>query len=329
MIRAVVIGLGRIGFSLENDPYREKPCTHVGAIIKNRSTQLVAGVDTDLEKRQVFTKKTGTLAFSSWEEVVTNVGIPHLVCIATPASAHGIYLQKAIKSQVPVVVMEKPIAENYREALKLKNYVDRNKNISRTRVVVNHERRFAEDYLYVSKLLKQQTLGELSSISGALYTNVPTNIATLLHDGTHLTDTVNFLSGSYSDNINKKKITDFKLLANNQSHGIKFYFRFNGTPTYLEIGGRKDYFHFEISLMFSKGKIEIGNNIFAEYRIKPSKLYRGFTSLVKSNRTFTKTKYFSNMLKHAVWLCKNPKAKSGSSINDAFLVYQIMEKIAE
>ena len=52
--RAVVIGLGRIGFKLEGDYGRAKPCTHAGAYQRSRRVELVGGYDIDLEQSQKF-----------------------------------------------------------------------------------------------------------------------------------------------------------------------------------------------------------------------------------------------------------------------------------
>ena len=41
--RAALVGLGRIAWTLEDDPKRDHPCTHAGALANLEGVDLVAG----------------------------------------------------------------------------------------------------------------------------------------------------------------------------------------------------------------------------------------------------------------------------------------------
>ena len=41
--RAALVGLGRIAWTLEDDPKRDHPCTHAGALASLQGVDLVAG----------------------------------------------------------------------------------------------------------------------------------------------------------------------------------------------------------------------------------------------------------------------------------------------
>ena len=61
-VRCAVIGLGRIGSTLEADALREKPCTHTGAIIANPDCLLIAGADIDADARRQYLQDWGDAA---------------------------------------------------------------------------------------------------------------------------------------------------------------------------------------------------------------------------------------------------------------------------
>ena len=54
--KAAVIGVGRIGMKLENDPKRLKPATHFGMWNSNKQTDLVAVCDNDDQNLQIAKK---------------------------------------------------------------------------------------------------------------------------------------------------------------------------------------------------------------------------------------------------------------------------------
>src|SRR6056297_2259017 len=58
-ITCAVVGLGRIGSTLEKDRLREKPCTHTGAILANQDCRLIGGADIDQEARRRYLEDWG------------------------------------------------------------------------------------------------------------------------------------------------------------------------------------------------------------------------------------------------------------------------------
>ncbi|MFC1613764.1 hypothetical protein ACFL5K_00535 [Gemmatimonadota bacterium] len=51
---AAIVGTGRIGWMLENDPLRGGPCTHAGALAATGKACLVAGADPDTGRLSAF-----------------------------------------------------------------------------------------------------------------------------------------------------------------------------------------------------------------------------------------------------------------------------------
>lgn len=327
-IDCVVIGLGRIGFELTRDPYREKPCTHTEAIQAHPRTQLLAGIDINPNKRKSFNQQTRVPTYPDWNNYLNYHPIPGILCIATPPSTHGEYLRVALKYKIPVVVVEKPITSTYHEALSLKK-VFRN---SSTRVIVNHERRFADDYYYVKKTIEKKKYGDLLSLNGYLFTHFGSPFQILYHDGTHLLDIADFLTKPEEKVKNKKTSPQIKKLQRQhqgKDKALRFTTSLNGVPCFFEVGGEKQFFHFELHLIFQKGIIHIGNHIYNEWVAGPSRHYKGFISLNQKKKIFSKTHYFLNMLKHAIHLYDHPKKQSESSIEDALLIFKVYQGLSK
>lgn len=320
MINCVIVGLGRIGVFLEKDPYREKPASHKGVIDDNPQTSLVAGIDIDSKKRKQFSQLFKTPSYLNLKGAFENHQID-ILHIATPTTTHLSILKEAIGYNIPVVVLEKPIANYYFEAKKILPLLRK----CSTRVIINHERRFSKDYNYLKKIIDNRKYGKLLSINSFLFTGNPSNKISLLHDGTHLLDILFYLI----DAPNSNEVDNLQLLKSIPNNSMRMSFQIDKIPVYLELDGRKKFFHFEIILYFENGKVEIGNGIFNEYKAKNSKFYKGFRSLDRMEKTFSKTNYFKNMFKHAVELYHFPKRKNISSFENGMAILKLISKLSK
>jgi predicted dehydrogenase len=114
-IPAAIIGLGRIASLLENDPRREKPCTHAGAIAANSGCRLVAGADADEGRRVLFAEKWNVPVYADAEAMIA-AHKPLLLVIATHPDSHARYCRLAAAHRIPVTVCEKPLADTLGKA---------------------------------------------------------------------------------------------------------------------------------------------------------------------------------------------------------------------
>ncbi|MDR0720926.1 MAG: Gfo/Idh/MocA family oxidoreductase [Treponema sp.] len=117
-VTAAIIGLGRIAGILEDDALREKPCTHAGAFAANRDCVLAAGCDTDENRRRLFAKKWRVPVYDDAEEMIS-VHKPGIVAIATHPDSHFYYCRLAARLGVALVICEKPLSDNLKEARKI------------------------------------------------------------------------------------------------------------------------------------------------------------------------------------------------------------------
>ncbi|HAZ96280.1 Gfo/Idh/MocA family oxidoreductase [uncultured Treponema sp.] len=191
---AALVGLGRIGYSLGLDKKREQPASHTMALLNNPRINLIAGCDTDsiaLSKWQDANKKA--VGYSDSANLYARCR-PDIVTVAVNENAHLKEAVEAIHAKPKLVILEKPVALNLSEAEKIQQAAKE----FQVPVLVNHERRFAEDFKLAKSYMKK--IGEIQSIRAELCSSLcvynpaeeKTGAYSLIHDGTHLVDAVLF-----------------------------------------------------------------------------------------------------------------------------------------
>lgn len=190
-----LIGCGRIGFLLENDPLRYKPCTHYGGS-KFAKLPITHACDINQQRLQTFSKVAGlpsSHCYTEYRTLLEQVK-PHCVIIASWTHTHAQIGIAAAQHGAKVIVCEKPIASNLEDARSLVDAC----NTYNTTLIINHERRYDYRYNFVKKLLARHAIGSISSVYGCVFTpsivhHKDSGGGPLLHDGTHLIDIVQYL----------------------------------------------------------------------------------------------------------------------------------------
>jgi predicted dehydrogenase len=318
-VNCAVAGLGRIAVSLEDDPLREKPASHLGAIEYNSTTVLVGASDPDEEKREAFTSMYSECpVYSDTKEMIMETN-PDILHIASDTETHMPILKDALLQKIPVIVCEKPLANSLYEAEEMLELVDS----SESSILVNHERRFSRDYQEVRGLIRDKAFGELLSINARLYmgrTRAPAKV--LYHDGTHMLDILRYLTGSDLE-IDQCIGEPYK-----ENSPFIVYARAGNCHINLDISGGRDHLVFELDLSFERGRIRIGNGVYEIWNSEESPYYSGFRSLKNSCSGWNgRTAYFSAMMNHAIELYNNPGRKSNSSFRDALRVIEMIDEI--
>lgn len=300
-INCSIVGLGRIGSLLEDDPLREKPATHAGAIAEHPLCSLVSGCDINEERCRTFSNRWNCPDIFTNFDTMLSFTIPDILCIATPPDTHRDLVCTAIERGVSLVICEKPLTENRKEA----EEIIKKASHSPTILMVNHERRYSLDYLHCKEIIHRQTYGDLYSLNCKLYMGRGNTVAEMLwEDGTHMIDIIRFLTD--------REITAF--------HTTGELFKKNGEciiilqlgPVYTVIDAacNRDHLVFEIDVSFTRGMVKIGNGIYEEYTSTISPFYKNFNSLIKRKTKISpKTNYFSGMLDDAVQVIHNKKKK--------------------
>lgn len=316
-IPVALVGLGRIASLLEDDPLREKPCTHAGSIVATGRCRIVGGADSNAERRSQFTARWDVPTYEDARTMIGDVR-PAVLVVATHPDSHEQYVRLATREEVPIVVCEKPLAHNLRSARR----IVRLERAGVCRIVVNHERRFSRDYQLVREAIASQKFGLLLRVSGTLFFGrTRRQDRVLLHDGTHLLDAIHFLTDD-SVRFYRRVGSIRRTRSSTFIHGVLQRRRL---PVVIEVGAERDYLHLEIELSFTAGRIRVGNGIYSWERSRTSPHYSGYRSLIPVSRNVPEpTGYFRSMMEEAVRLFEEPTALSRSSAHDAYTSLRVI-----
>jgi predicted dehydrogenase len=335
-VRAAIVGLGRIGSLLENDPRREKPCTHAGAIAGSGDCVLAAGADTDGERRRLFRETWGVPVYADAGTMLEECR-PEILCIATHPDSHLFYGELAARYGVKVAVCEKPLADSLEKAKKIARLHRSGKII----IITNHERRYSADYREAAAVLRGGALGAVCSVRAALYMGKTRRLVDVLwHDGTHLADAAMFLSGGVlthreargaelSGRTGTAYLSGGLVLSGAAVTGGKSVRgRKREIPFVMEIGAERDHLVFELEFSCEKGRLRIGNGIFEVWESVESPYADGFRSLEKKREGFSgATGYFSNMIKDAAACCIKKNKIPQSKALDGLQVIKYLDSV--
>jgi len=318
-LSCAVVGLGRIGSTLEEDPLREKPASHCGAIAANPDCLLVAGCDLKEQARRTFSARWGCAA--AYEDCgrMLSERHPDILHIATAARTHAELVRLAARNGVSLVICEKPLTLDGAEARRLLRLCAR----AGTVLMVNHERRYSLDYRHARGRIEEGLYGDLLSITAKLYSGRNKRARDILwHDGTHMVDALRYLTG--------RELSGAQSFGDPDSRSRPFLAAFKAGPVRvaLETCGGHESFLFELDLMFAAGRIRIGNGLYEEYRCEPSPFYSGFRSLMRvPGICFPKTEYFKGLLQDAVAVLRNPGRVPTSRGSDGCKAVETIERL--
>jgi predicted dehydrogenase len=289
-INTILIGLGRIASTLEKDKLRNHPCTHSGVLFSKfgREKFSLQGIyDTNKEKILEFQSdwklKNIITNLQDLKKIKIDLGI-----IATNSESHFTNLEDMVKMGIPNLLIEKPLCLNQKELseiLKLKKKYKFN-------LWVNHERRYHAPYQLAREIYINKTYGELRTIKASILTSFrdPGHgkiIGPLFHDGTHVIDFLDFLFEK-SPKILVTKSLKKKKSSKIAERVISILEYEKDSFVFLEIGGKRNYFQFEIDMEWEKARMVLSNDGHRFYLAEESKLYTGFKSLREKNfPTFT------------------------------------------
>lgn len=338
---AAVIGTGRIGFSLGFDKKREQPASHTMALKSNRRIRLIAGCDKDSSRLEKWRRANRKCRVYSESSLLFACEKPDIVVVSVNEDSHLETCLEAIRAKPRLVILEKPVALSFKDGEKIR-FASESLGVP---VLVNHERRFSEDYRFAKNHL--DSVGKIMTVNARLDSGLrvysPENendgAYSLLHDGTHLVDIVRFLLDGGKDFekdfevIHTPRITSLVYDEKNPETVRNLSVNFESAlcpDVNLSFSGRSKYFGFEVDIIGTEGRIKIGNGIFEFFRAEESKLYTGFYSLSRNRkiRRFKKTRYFSNMVQNAADFLDG-KSPLLSGLRDGLCDLKIIGEIKE
>lgn len=268
--RAAIIGTGRVASLLERDPLRAKPSTHAGWYRHHPAIELVAGSDTDEERLAAFGQDwqiPRENLFLDYRAMLAAVR-PHIVSIAAWAPQRLEMSLAALEAGAGGLWLEKAIACSLDEAERLRDAVTSHDAVA----IVDHPRRADAAYRAVKRLIDERALGELQTVNCLMSGH-------LMHTGTHAWDVLLYWCGPWAEVtgwLDDPQAVQADSVKDAGGHGhVEFA---NGVHGYVT-GRVKDYYVFQFDLVFSGGRIQIGNDVRRVLRPADSPRYAGFREL--------------------------------------------------
>lgn len=324
--KAVIIGLGRIASLLEDDPLRRKPCTHMGAYARLRErVAVLGGCDTDPERRERFGNRWKIRLTDENPDKLLDAVQPDLVSICTWTDSHHLLVHKTLEHPcVRAIICEKPLALDPKKASLMVKACEKKK----VHLLTNHERRFEDRYQAIRSWIRDGKIGKIRTIIGHVLTTVPLrqksfdiNRSSLLHDGTHLIDIIHFLAGPTREVLGN--ISSACRESVTATLGLE-----SGVRVFIEAGGLRNYFDFELDIQGSEGRILISNKDLRLFTSQESRLYTGFRDLEERRiPRYRKNDYFTELINHAIDLIDGKTTTNISSGKDGWQTLRVIEGI--
>lgn len=250
-----------------------------------RGIRLTAVCDIDQKRMKECCERWNVpQAYSDYQELITCEN-PDIVIIAAWTGSHRDIAVFAAKNGVSGIVLEKPVAVTLEQAHQIVDTC----NMYGVKLVVNHERRWDPLFRKTLEIIKTNRLGPLKTIYGNVFSRstpqgpwqeaLPeTGGGPLMHDGTHLVDMVRFFAGDIDTVCGHVRREDPE--AGAETTATAMMRTRSGVNVFIEAGGMRDYFNFELDVQFEFGRLTVGNGIKKYQVTETSRRYTGFKDLV-------------------------------------------------
>lgn len=295
---AAIIGAGRIGSGFDSPRSREI-LTHAHAIVQNPHLELVALVDKDAIQGKREAKRWETPFYKDLRKMFKKEK-PDIVVIATPDETHVRMLLEVARRKPRLIVCEKPIATDTRQARRIKEY--------RVPVIVNLSRRFDESMVELRAALLEGRYGKVLSASG-IYTKG------IFHNGSHMIDLTRFLFGEMIFSAAHFQKRDWE--GDPSVGGVATFERC--LEFHLQLADARAYAIFELDILAEKMRIRItdeGRTILTE-QVIVDPMYKGFRILGKAKSEKTHLdRALPALYAHAIDVLEK-RSRSHSSLEEA------------
>ena len=242
MYKAAVIGLGKIGaqFEISNSHSFKGVLNHSDCYLAHHKFTLTAGVDPSFENREYFKQKYNLRTFQSVQDLL-QFDSPDVVSICSPSNLHAKHLNEVLDFGVKMIWVEKPVALTVEEHESLRQKI---KKYGAT-VLVSFQRRYLNSFNKLKDIISNNILGNPIRMQIVYSKSLVTN-------GCHLMDAACYL-------MDDKCIHFDKITLTNSCENPSFQFFIDTLPVSV-VGVDVDYHCLDLSLIFEKGRITIGQN---------------------------------------------------------------------
>ncbi len=276
-LKTLIVGCGNIagGFDMDQN---NTPLTHVGAYKDHGKFQINACVDPDRDILMKFaTHWDIENKFSNMEDVLSSGLKFDVISICSPTSSHYSNVCKAIEIRPKVIFCEKPLANNYLDAVKIKELCIG----AGVKLAVNHSRRWDPRVIELRDEISSGKLGEIRSVIGFYNKGV-------LNNGSHMIDLIFNLFDSLNVISAISAVNDYFEDDPTVTALLKTDL---GMPIHLVAAHASEYALFELEIIGSKKNIRMrdGGLNWSSRSIVENPRYPGYKNL--SNDKYTEGSY--------------------------------------
>ncbi|KKS26402.1 MAG: hypothetical protein UU87_C0002G0081 [Parcubacteria group bacterium GW2011_GWA2_42_11] len=310
--KAAVIGCGNIGAAAGNYNKAVQPATHAGAYLANKKTELVALVENNKEHWPCLEKTWRNIKIYPSAEAMFKDISPDIVSIAASTGAHYELVMTAARNSCPVILCEKPIAYDLKQAQAMIEICRKNK----AQLFINHMRHF-------DPLLQKWCAKIKGGLLGQIYQGNIYYYNGLFNNGTHLIDLLRMCLG---DPVTVRAKYNLETSSNQEDLNTDGELIFAGGARIVLQSLSKNYGHFEMRLFGEKGMANFTNLLYEViYRRKTAnKYFKGFFELVSpGSKEGSPRSFMVSSINHVVSFLEN-KVKPVSSGEDGLAVLKIL-----
>lgn len=244
-IKTVIVGLGKIGAI--NKSSKKAIRNHLNAILKNKNFEIKKLIDTDINQIEIIKKEYSFLQDDVFSNKYDSKKIQKidLLVISSPPQQRSSQIQKLLNNfSTKILLIEKPLAENLKEAKKIINVLKKPNN-SKIKVFINFIRRYSSGFNQIKDYIKEEK---------PLHINIRYNKG-LINYGSHLIDFLIDWFGKieYVESYDRRNYGENDM---NISFYCKMKKKINVNFQFID---RVNYDQFEIDLFFKDKKISFRN----------------------------------------------------------------------
>ena len=281
VLKTLIVGCGNIAGVFDFN-FKGLPTTHVSAFKNHGKFDVTACIDPDIKKLEEFVAYWNIKnAFSDINDVINSGLHFDVISICSPTSSHYSDVLKAIELNPKLIFCEKPLANNYQDAVNIKNICQK----SGVLLAVNHTRRWDPKVIELKNNILKGELGEIRSVVAYYNKGV-------LNNGSHMLDILLNIFGSLNIQTSIAAFNDFidddptvtALLSSN-----------SGLPIHLVATNARDYTLFELEIIGSKKTVTMrdGGLNWSSRNIIDNPRFNGYKNLDKDK--YSKGKYLEAM----------------------------------
>ena len=249
MYNTAIIGIGEIGYKMDKDHSRKLIWTHAKTYITHSKTIFKAACDIDRANYADFKLSyPETVLYNSVSTMFDNESID-ILSICTPTQSHlEIVKQVVSTASIKAIFIEKPMGKNLKEAEEIVKLC----KDSGTILAVNYMRRWENKYRSIKKLIDDNIMGDLYSLTAYGST-------ALLTSTSHLIDIFLYYGGDIAWLIGKLQKDYVRKVHGVSDEGGCAFVKFkNGVFGFLKGISKNPYnYMFEIDIIGSKVRINI------------------------------------------------------------------------